>query len=149
MRFKTGTRVSRRMDLRLTLTHTGKGFAIGGRTAKDVDLTFDNPPEGTYGASPMEHLLGAFAACALMDVDLILRKKRLAFSNLRCECVGARPDAGDVKPFTDIRLVFRVDGEVPKKAFDDAVRLSVDKYCSVGATLKVPPTVSYEARVGP
>lgn len=137
------------MDLGLTVQHTGKGFAIESRTAAGVTLTFDNPPGGTHGASPMEHLLGAFAACALMDVDLILRKKRLAFSNLRCEAVGARPDAGDVKPFTGIRLVFRVDGDVPKKAFDDAVRLSVDKYCSVGATLKTPPSVAYEAEVGP
>ena len=136
------------METRLTVVHTGKGFAIEAKTARGVDLAFDNPPDGTFGASPMEHLLGAFAACALMDVGLILRKKRLTFSNLRCECVGARPDEGDVKPFTGIRLVFRVDGDVPKKAFDDAVRLSVDKYCSVGATLKVPPTVAYEAQVG-
>lgn len=138
------------METRLTIAHTGKGFAIGGVTPLGVSLTFDNPGDGgTHGASPMEHLLGAFAACALMDVDIILRKKRLAFSNLRCECTGTRPDSGDVKPFTGIRLVFRVDGEVPKKAFDDAVRLSVEKYCSVGATLKAPPPVAYEAQVGP
>lgn len=137
------------MDLRLTVAHTGNGFAIESTTAAGVRMTFDNPPGGATGGSPMEHLLAAFAACALMDVDIILRKKRLTFSNLRCEAVGARPDAGDVKPFTGIRLVFRVDGEVPKKAFDDAVRLSVDKYCSVGATLQKPPTIAYEAQVGP
>lgn len=137
------------METRLTVAHTGKGFAIESTTPAGVRMTFDNPPGGTTGGSPMEHLLAAFAACALMDVDLILRKKRLTFSNLRCECVGARPDTGDVKPFTGIRFVFRVDGDVPKKAFDDAVRLSVEKYCSVGATLKAPPSVAYEAQVGP
>jgi putative redox protein len=80
-------------------------------------------------------------------VDVILRKKRLAFRDLRVECVGERPDEGTPKPFLGVKLVFRVKGDVPAKAFDDAVRLAVEKYCSVGATLGKGIPVAWDAKL--
>jgi len=134
-------------EMSLTVTHTGKGFALDCTTPEGVPLRFD-ADGGTFGATPMQHLLAATGACALMDVNLILAKKRLTYSNLRVECVGERPSEGTPKPFHGIKLVFRVDGDVPQKAFDDAVRLSVEKYCSVEATLRKATPVAFEARVG-
>lgn len=135
-------------EMRLTVGHTGKGSDMECRTPQGAVLRFSDPDESTFGASPMQSLLASIGACALMDVDVILRKKRLAFSNLRVECVGARPDEGHPKPFLDVRLLFRVEGDVPAKAFEDAVRLSVEKYCSVGATVMRGAPVAFEARVG-
>lgn len=117
-------------------------------TPQGVTMWFADPDESKVGASPMQHLLAAIGACALMDVDIILRKKRLTFTDLRVDCVGARADEGSPKPFLGVKLVFRVEGDVPTKAFDDAVRLAVDKYCSVGATVKAGAPVEFEAKVG-
>lgn len=134
-------------QMRLTVTHTGKEHEMECRTPQGALMTYS---DGTPASgSPMQHVLAASGACALLDVDVILRKKRLAFSNLRVECVGERPDDVTPKPFTDVRLVFRVDGDVPAKAFEDAVRLAVEKYCSVGATLQAGTPVKHEAIVGP
>ena len=133
-------------EKRLSVTHTGTGMVMEARTSGGIALTVDG--DGEAGASPMELLLAATGACALVDVDIILRKKRLVFSDLRVECVGTRPDEGTPKPYHDIRLVFSVKGDVPAKAFDDAVRLSVEKYCSVGETVRKGAPVRYEARVG-
>lgn len=135
-------------EMRLTVTHTGEGSGMSCTTPQGVLMTFDDADKGTHGASPMQHLLAAVGACALMDVDIILRKKRLTFSNLRVECVGARRDEPYPRVFTGIRLVFRVDGDVPAKAFDDAVRLSVEKYCSVGGTIQEGAPIAHEAVVG-
>lgn len=135
-------------EMRLTVRHTGKGNAMECTTPQGVTMTFDDPDAGAHGASPMQHLLAALGACALMDVEVILRKKRLAFSDLRVECVGQRPDGVHPRPFEDVRLVFRVAGDVPAKAFEDAVRLSVEKYCSVGATVEKGAPVRFEAVVG-
>lgn len=147
--FKPGNPLARAMaEMRLTVTHTGKGNAMDCVTPQGAKMTFDNPDEGTYGASPMQHLLASLGACSLMDVEIILRKKRLSFHNLRVECVGKRPDEGTPKPFQDLKLVFHVEGDVPAKAFDDAVRLSVEKYCSVGTTLERGAPIAFEARVG-
>ena len=133
-------------QMRLTVTHTGKGMKLECVTPQGARMAFDG--DGEAAPSPMQHLLAAVGACSLIDVEIILSKKRLAFSNLRVECVGDRPDDGAPRPFEGVRLVFRVEGDVPQKAFDDAVRLSVEKYCSVGETLKRSPPVAFEAVVG-
>lgn len=135
-------------EMRLTVTHTGKGSDMECQTPQGAHVRFSDPDESTFGASPMQSLLASIGACALMDVDVILRKKRLDFQNLRVECVGARPDEGHPKPFLGVKLVFRLDGDVPQKAFDDAVRLSVEKYCSVGATVMKGAPVAFEAKLG-
>lgn len=134
-------------EMRLTVTHTGQGSGMECRTPQGQTMTFDDPDSGTYGASPMQHLLAAIGACALMDVDIILRKKRLAFTNLRVDCVGTRRDEPYPRVFTGVKLVFAVDGDVPVKAFDDAVRLSVEKYCSVGGTVQDGAPIAYEAHI--
>lgn len=134
-------------EMRLTVAHTGQGGAMTCRTPQGALIGFDDTDAGTTG-SPVQHLLASLGACALYDVDVILRKKRLTFTHLRVECVAQRPDEGTPRPLLDVKLVFRVEGDVPAKAFDDAVRLSVDKYCSVGETLRKGAPLAYEARVG-
>lgn len=134
-------------QMELTVRHTGAGNQVACETPAGAKMTFDGDG-GSYGATPMQHLLASFGACAIMDVEIILRKKRLDFRNLRVDCIGDRPDEGTPKPFLGMRLVFRVEGEVPEKAFEDAVRLSVEKYCSVGDTLKKGIPLKWEAKVG-
>jgi putative redox protein len=133
-------------ETRLTVTHTGKENILESQTPQGARFTFDS--EGVAGASPVQYLVASTGACALMDVDIILRKKRLSYANLRVECVGERVKEGESNPVKSIKLVFRVDGDVPKKAFDDAVRLAVEKYCSVEATLRKPTPVAFETVVG-
>lgn len=134
--------------LRLDIRHTGEGHRITTRAPTGGELTFDGEG-GTFGATPMEHLLASLGACTLMDVAIILRKKRIAFEDLRVEAIGARADEGHPTPFTEIRLVFHVDGDVPAKAFDDAVRLSFETYCNVGATLRAGLVPTFETQIHP
>lgn len=134
-------------QMRLMVTHTGKGHAMECRTPQGALIGFDDTDAGTTG-SPVQHLVAALGACALYDVDVILRKKRLAFTDLRVECIADRPDEGTPKPLLSTKLVFHVNGDVPVKAFDDAVRLAVERYCSVGETIRKGAPISFEARVG-
>lgn len=135
-------------DMRLTVQHLGKGSAMECRTPQGATITFDDPDEGTHGGSPMQHLLSAIGACALMDVDTILRKKRLTFSNLRVECVGGRREDPFPRVFTGVKLTFRVEGDVPPNVFLDVVKLASTKYCSVAGTVREGAGVDVEAIVG-
>lgn len=145
-RLKTPARLRHRMEQRLTVTHTGKGMALECVTPQGAIIRFDDTDAGTTG-SPVQHLIASIGACALMDVDIILRKKRLDFTDLRVEVVVQRPDEGTPKPLTDVKLLFGVKGDVPQKALDDAVRLSVERYCSVGETVRKGAPIAYEARL--
>jgi putative redox protein len=46
--------------------------------------------------------------------------------------------------FTDIKLQYRVVGKVARKAIEDAIRLSEEKYCSVAAMLNKTARITYE-----
>lgn len=92
--------------------------------------------------SPVELMLVALCGCTASDVLGILRKKREPFSGLEVHAVGERASAYPAV-FTEIKLTYRVRGQVSKKAMEDAVRLSKEKYCSVSAMLEKTAKISY------
>jgi putative redox protein len=98
-------------------------------------------------SSPMELLLIGLCGCTATDVVGILDKKREPFTTLEVRA-EAEQAAEPPKVFTRIRLVYRVRGKVTKKAMEDAVRLSQEKYCSVSAMLEktaaITSTIEYE-----
>ncbi len=85
--------------------------------------------------SPMELVLIALCGCTASDVVGILRKKREPFTSLEVLATAERA-ASFPKVYTSIRLTYRVGGKVTRKAMEDAVRLSKEKYCSVSAMLE-------------
>jgi putative redox protein len=86
-------------------------------------------------SSPVELVLIALCGCTASDVVGILRKKREPFTSLEVHAAGTRAEAFP-KIFTHIRLTYRVGGKVTRKAMEDAVRLSNEKYCSVSGMLE-------------
>jgi putative redox protein len=99
--------------------------------------------ENKAGNSPMELVLIALCGCTAYDVVSILQKKREPFTGVE---VSAQAEKATDPPrvFTDIKLVYRVAGNVARKAVEDAVRLSEEKYCSVAAMLNKTANISYE-----
>ncbi len=92
--------------------------------------------------SPMELVLIGLCGCTATDVASILHKKREPFTGLE---VRAEADQAPQPPkiYTAIRLVYRVRGNVSKKAMEDAVRLSKEKYCSVSAMLEKTAKITF------
>src|SRR5437660_2588625 len=76
---------------------------------------------------PMELVLIGLCACTATDVVTILRKKREPVENVE---VHAEAERATEPPtvYTSIKLIYTITGAVSRKAVDDAVRLSEDKY---------------------
>ena len=110
-------------------------------------IVMDTATEKT-ASSAMELVLIALCGCTASDVVGILRKKREPFSSLEVSAVGERA-SGYPAVYTEIKLVYRVGGRVSRKAMEDAVRLSKEKYCSVSAmlakTAKITSEIEYVA----
>ena len=96
----------------------------------------------------MELLLSSVASCSAMDVLHILRRQREPLEHLTVDIEGVRPDA-PTAPFTRMKLVFVVRGNVNPSKLERAVSLSVEKYCSARATLGPEVEVTWEARLEP
>ena len=93
--------------------------------------------------SPMELVLVGLCGCTASDVVSILKKKRQAFTGVEVWAEAERAEEVP-KVYKQIRLIYRVKGEVDRKAVEDAVRLSKEKYCSVSQMLQKTAKISYE-----
>jgi putative redox protein len=98
------------------------------------------------GMRPTEVLLAALASCSAMDVVTILRKQRQGLEHLSIAIEGTRVDAVPA-PFKAIKLVFEAKGAVDDHKLQRAVQLSVEKYCSVKASLDPNIEITWEARL--
>src|SRR3954470_7006712 len=94
------------------------------------------------GNGPMELVLIGLCSCTADDVVVILRKKREAFTSVEVLAEAERA-AEPPKVFTKIKLIYRVGGQVNRKSVEDAVRLSIEKYCSVEAMLKKSVEITF------
>ena len=106
------------------LGEASSGHAVVMDTAKDKTAN-----------TPMELVLIALCGCTASDVVGILRKKREPFNSLEVRAEGERAE-GYPAVYTQIKLTYRIGGKVSRKAMEDAVRLSKEKYCSVSAMLE-------------
>jgi putative redox protein len=95
------------------------------------------------GNSPMELVLIGLCGCTGYDVISILQKKREPFTSLE---VRAQAERATEQPsvYTEIKLIYRIGGKVSRKAVEDAVRLSKEKYCSVSAMLAKTAKITAE-----
>jgi putative redox protein len=91
----------------------------------------------------LELVLIGLCGCTASDVATILRKKRESYTLLEVRAQAER--AADVpRVFTSIKLLYRVSDTVSRKAMEDSVRLSKEKYCSVSQMLTKAVPISYE-----
>jgi putative redox protein len=94
------------------------------------------------GSSPMELVLVGLCGCTGYDVASILTKKREPFTSLEVRAEGEKaPTPPSV--YTKIKLVYSIRGAVSRKAAEDAIKLSEEKYCSVSAMLEKTAEITY------
>jgi putative redox protein len=119
-----------------------QGMIFEGRTHSGHAITIDAASEHAAGPSPMEAVLTALCACTSVDVVSILQKKREPITGLT---VSANAEQATEAPriFTSIHLTYLIRGKVAKKAAEDAVSLSKNKYCSVSLMLEKSVKIGY------
>jgi len=121
---------------------------LEGINSEGKKILMDGKPpfgDGEY-PSPMEVLLMALGGCTAMDVLAILNKKRLEPEDFKVEVEGKRRDTFP-KIYTEIKVKYIVKGDIPEKALEQAIKLSMEKYCSVSAMLKATAKVEWEYEI--
>ena len=115
-----------------------EGIAENGNT-----VIFDTDPAHSHGPTPMEAVLMALCSCTSVDVVSILKKKRESLKGLRVTATATQAPAPP-RVFTHIKLTYAVRGQLNRKAVEDAVSLSKNKYCSVSLMLEKAMPIEYE-----
>lgn len=97
-----------------------------------------NPANGgeDFGVRPMQMLLMGLGGCSGIDVISILKKQRQQVTDYKMIVKGEREAGKEPSLWKEIELEFHIFGPVDLDKAERAVELSVNKYCSVAATLK-------------
>ena len=128
-----------------TLSWLG-GMRFGSDATGGATLVLDGDAQA--GVSPVQALLLSAAACSGSDVVMILEKMRV---ELREFSIDARAVRREEQPrrFLSMHFVFRIRGEgVDEAKARRAVELSLEKYCSVVASLAEDLPVTYDIDLG-
>ncbi len=122
-----------------------EGYAFIASDQSGHSLVFDAPEKGVArGMSPMKALLASLGACSGMDVVAELKKRKQRVTSLKVSVSGLRPEYGYPKPYTSITLNYIITGkDLQREYVEKAVKESMDKYCSVAATVNGRAKVDY------
>ena len=112
----------------------------------DLSLVVDSSAdmEGkNKGMTPMQLVLGGLMGCMSIDAILVLKKQKISPKVYRVEA-NATQKVGVPTPFEQIHFNVFIDKEIDVKRVDRALDLSLNKYCSVRASLHPDIDVTYE-----
>lgn len=126
------------------------GLQFVGETGTGHAVVMDGDKEvggNNTGMRPMELLLVGLGGCSGMDVASILQKKKQQVTGIDINVKGEKADSYP-KKFTEIEMEFIVSGkDLSEEAVKRAVELSMEKYCSVKATLEGTAKISFSYRI--
>ncbi|MDH4223446.1 MAG: OsmC family protein [candidate division Zixibacteria bacterium] len=124
---------------------TGKRSFLGeteSRHKVKMDIAIEKGGENS-GPPPIQLALVALGACTGIDVVSILEKKRAKLEGMEIK-LEAEQAENYPKVFRKINLEFIFQGKDLKEAdLKNAIELSKNKYCSIGAMLEKTAVIDY------
>jgi putative redox protein len=122
------------------------GYQFVGMDSRNQAAVLSGEEKGG-GVSPSEMLLIAMSSCSAADMVEIMKKKRKPLTNLEIIATGER-DPEPPWAYRKIHLLYRVSGEkLTDKAVAQAIDLSLNKYCSVAATVRGVAEISSDYEI--
>lgn len=88
------------------------------------------------GFRPMQGLLACLGGCSGIDIVSILKKQRQPIGDLSMIIKGEREEGKEPALWKYVHVLFRFKGGTDEEKARKACALSMDKYCSVAATLR-------------
>lgn len=126
------------------------GMQFVGSASSGHALVMDSDKESggnNTGTRPMELLLLGLGGCSGMDIISILMKKKQAVNGFEILVKGEKADDYP-KKFTHINIEFVITGRnLSDEAVKKAVDISMEKYCSVKATLEGVAKINFSYRI--
>jgi len=98
----------------------------------------------------MQMLLMGLGGCSGIDIISILKKQRQTVESFRMLIDGERETGKEPTLWADVHIIFELKGDIDPDKAEKACALSMDKYCSVAATLRgAGGKITWEVKVNP
>ena len=97
--------------------------------------------------SPMELLLSALTSCAAVEIVSMIKKRRRDFKDLKAITTGIRAK-NPPRFFKSINIEYQIySSDLTNEEAQRFISLSIEKYCSVGATLRNDTIINHTFKI--
>ena len=104
-------------------------------------------PEKKLHLSPMELLLSALTTCAAVEIVSMIKKRKRDFKDIKAETIGNRVDNPPMF-FKSINVKYIIySSDLTNNEAERYISLSLDKYCSVGATINEKTGINHSFEI--
>jgi putative redox protein len=124
---------------RIQLDRINGDFGFEAKDAAGHTVRMDSARESggqDFGVRPMQMLLMGLGGCSGIDIVSILNKQRQKVEGFRMTIDGEREKGKEPSLWSNVHIQFDLTGEIDPAKARKACELSMDKYCSVAATLR-------------
>ncbi len=108
-----------------------------------VEMDTKPPIGGGTALTPKQLLLAAIAGCTAMDVVALLKKYKQPLDSFHVDTDATTTEGVYPAVFKEVKLTFRLKGELDVARVLEAVLLSQTKYCGVSAMVSKAFPISY------
>lgn len=108
-----------------------------------VDMDAKSPIGTDTALTPKQLLLAGICGCTAMDVVALLKKYKQPLESFQIEADTTPTQGVYPEIFKNVRLVFKLKGQLDSKKVLEAVTLSQTKYCGVSAMVSKTVPISY------
>lgn len=136
--------------MKINIKRLDDNFHMEAINEEGASIHMDSSPEiggQGKGMRPMEMLLAAVGGCSSIDVLLILKKQKQEIESFEVEVEGEKEKIENHSIYKNIVLHFKIKGKVDLDKAERAVKLSMDKYCSVSMILSKTANITYKVSV--
>src|ERR1700743_2946236 len=125
--------------VRIELNRVNGDFGFEAKDPTGHIVRMDGSPETggeDFGVRPMQMLLMGLGGCSGIDIVSILKKQRQTIEAFSMGIEGHGEHGKEPAWWTAVHLLFSLKGEIDPDKAQRACELSMEKYCSVAATLR-------------
>ncbi|MCC8407934.1 OsmC family protein [Mucilaginibacter sp. UR6-1] len=137
--------------IELSRVHGDYGFEAYDENGHTVCM--DTSPESggdNFGVRPMQMLLMGIGGCSAIDVISILKKQRQDVKDYKMVINGNREAGKEPSLWQNVDIEFHLYGTIDADKAQRAADLSINKYCSVAATLeKAGAAITWQVFIHP
>jgi putative redox protein len=137
--------------IQIEVSHADNAYAFEAKDSTGHTTRMDTAEEmggHNSGVRPMQSLLMALGGCSGIDIVSILKKQKEEIKDFKMIITGERVRDKEPSLWKYIHITFQFTGNIDKERARKACALSMDKYCSVAATLRAAGcTIEWETEI--
>lgn len=137
-------------NMKITLQRIDDAFQMLARNESGNLVVMDGSPAvggSNQGMRPMQAVIAALGGCSSIDVISILNKQRQPLDDIQITIEAEREADAVPALFTTIHVHYKLFGAIKAAKAEQAVSLSMEKYCSVTKILEKTAKVTWSYEV--